>query len=259
MGGTTTNFNLPYPTGDDAAMSFPTQQRDAMIKVDNALTNIRKSPGPAGAQGPQGPQGPVGPTGPKGDKGDPGGPVGPQGPAGPTGPQGPTGPAGPKGDKGDTGATGPQGPAFTPVTACLTKSGTQSIANNTSVELTWQTIEWEVKPPGVTDTQAYSYGFYIRQAGIYQFTAVVPWAANTTGVRTVRLRRGAGGAYLASKSVPASAVDNVGNITLTLNCSVGDLVVVEAHQTSGGALNVAPILTSPTPGILARFSMVRVA
>ena len=97
MGGTTTNFNLPYPTGDDAAMSFPTQQRDAMIKVDNALTNIRKSPGPAGAQGPQGPQGPVGPAGPKGDKGETG-PAGAAGAKGDQGPQGQQGPIGPQGE-----------------------------------------------------------------------------------------------------------------------------------------------------------------
>lgn len=99
MGGSTPNFNLPYPTGDDPAYTFPTQQRDAMLKTDAALTNIRKSPGPAGPQGPQGIQGPVGPTGPRG----------PQGLTGLTGPQGATGPQGPKGDKGDTGATGADG------------------------------------------------------------------------------------------------------------------------------------------------------
>lgn len=79
MSGTTPNYNLIYPTGDDSASSWwASQGRETITKIDAALAAIRKTPGPAGPEGPQGPQGPVGPTGP----------------AGPDGPQGPTGPPG---------------------------------------------------------------------------------------------------------------------------------------------------------------------
>lgn len=94
--------------------------------VDNAISTIELTPGPAGPQGPQGEKGADGKDGapgkdgaqgPKGDKGDKGdtGPAGPQGEKGADGAQGiqgiqgPAGKDGAKGDKGDTGPQGPQG------------------------------------------------------------------------------------------------------------------------------------------------------
>lgn len=69
MSGTTTNYQLKYATGDDPVASYPALNRESMEKVDTALTNISKAPGPEGPQGPQGPQGPAGPTGPAGPAG----------------------------------------------------------------------------------------------------------------------------------------------------------------------------------------------
>ena len=80
--------------------------------------------GPTGTAGRTGATGPTGPTGPTGATG----PTGPAGATGPTGTAGVTGPTGATGASGPTGATGPVGSdAFTYVT----KTGDESVVNNT--------------------------------------------------------------------------------------------------------------------------------
>lgn len=225
MGGTTTNFQLPYPTGDDAAMSFPTQQRDAMIKVDNALTNIRKTPGPAGAQGPQGPQGPVGPTGPKGDKGDPGGPPGPKGDTGATGATGATGPTGP---------AGPSGPA-----ASITLTNAFSAASGSVLYLFGNppTVEYDLRSPGAAHASAN--GLTIRRAGIYLVTIVCPWGTNNaTGQRVIKLIDAASGNSIGEDVRPGVSIEQISQLSVVMPFTAGQALTAYVYQNSGAALNV---------------------
>ncbi len=77
--------------------------------LQNQISTIELTPGPAGPAGPEGATGPQGEQGVAGPAG-PEGPTGPQGEQGATGPAGPEGPTGPQGEQGIEGSEGPQGP-----------------------------------------------------------------------------------------------------------------------------------------------------
>lgn len=83
----------------------------------------------------------------------------------------------------------------------------------------------------------------VRLDGWYTFTAHASFAANTTGIRGVKLRSG-GSTTLAWQRVSAASA---GTTELTVTCgavslSASNYVEATVEQTSGGNLNVTPTL-----------------
>jgi hypothetical protein len=79
--------------------------------------------------------------------------------------------------------------------------------------------------------------------GWYTFTAYVSFAANATGIRGVKIRQG-GSTALAVHRVPASGAGTTELTTVTgpVSLSATNFVEVTVEQTSGGNLNVTPVM-----------------
>lgn len=79
--------------------------------------------------------------------------------------------------------------------------------------------------------------------GWYVFTAWASFAANATGVRGIRVRQG-GSTTLAWSRVPATGAGTteVNVVTGPVSLSATNYVELVAEQTSGGALNVTPVM-----------------
>lgn len=79
--------------------------------------------------------------------------------------------------------------------------------------------------------------------GWYVFTAWASFAANATGIRGVRVRQG-GSTTLAWSRVPATGAGTteVNVATGPVSLSATNYVELVAEQTSGGALNVTPVM-----------------
>jgi hypothetical protein len=130
-------FANDIPLATVASVSDETTARKAAdVTLQNQISNIQLTPGPAGPQGIQGVKGDTGPigatgqtgaTGPKGETGA----QGVQGVKGDTGQQGVTGLTGAIGPQGIQGLTGPAGTPATPNTATLPLSIT---GNNIAIQ-----------------------------------------------------------------------------------------------------------------------------
>ena len=92
----TSNYRIPYPTASDPVYLGASQMEALAKRVDDTMTSVHGSPGPAGPAGPQGARGPQGDRGPAGATGEPG----------PRGEQGPQGDRGPRGERGEQGEPG---------------------------------------------------------------------------------------------------------------------------------------------------------
>lgn len=122
--------------------------------------------------------------------------------------------------------------------AKLMLDATQLIANNSLTALTWKqayAINNSVVPfvtRGGTSTV-----LTIPEAGIYQVTAQVRFAANATGVRQA-LFTGAGA--VAAFDIPANggADPTIAPLSDLWSLSAGDTIGVSVYQNSGGNLNV---------------------
>lgn len=80
----------------------------------------------------------------------------------------------------------------------------------------------------------------IRTAGVYQLIGSAKFAANGTGLRSVRLY--VRGTLLAQQTVPGDATnDSTVQVAETLPLEPGDTVELFGVQYSGGALNVAAV------------------
>jgi hypothetical protein len=79
--------------------------------------------------------------------------------------------------------------------------------------------------------------------GWYTFTAYVSFAANATGIRGVKIRQG-GSTALAFDRVPAAGAGTTELTTVTgpVSLSATNFVEVTVEQTSGGNLNVTPVM-----------------
>jgi hypothetical protein len=78
----------------------------------------------------------------------------------------------------------------------------------------------------------------IVTTGRYAINARVTWAANATGVRRLRLMRGANNIAI-DLSSPGSAISMQNSITMTdYLLTAGDVLTLLGYQTSGGALSL---------------------
>jgi hypothetical protein len=79
--------------------------------------------------------------------------------------------------------------------------------------------------------------------GWYTFTGYGSFAANATGVRGVKIRQG-GSATLAMNRVPVAGAGTTDLTVVTgpVSLSAGNYVELTVEQTSGGALNVTPVM-----------------
>lgn len=95
---------------------------------------------------------------------------------------------------------------------------------------------------GVT-TNAGAGSVTIVTAGRYTINVRVTWAANATGVRRIRLMRGANNIAV-DLSSPSAAIFMQNSITLSdYVLSAGDVLTVLGYQTSGGALSLNATLS----------------
>lgn len=128
---------------------------------------------------------------------------------------------------------GPIGPNICVVTG----NSTQSLANGTYTDLTWNTNLSD--PTRLHDTTSNTNNIYIKTTGWYEVKAQVLFATNGTGARLLRLKQNGSAMDRTLASVgPAAGTDCFVFTSRVIYLVSGDFVAVEASQNSGGALNV---------------------
>lgn len=119
--------------------------------------------------------------------------------------------------------------------AKATRMASQSIPNNATTEIVWDTEDWD------TDTIVDVAGanperLVARTAGKYHVSAGVSWGSNTTGIRQILIRvNGSSHAYNAGDA--PNGIQWRRTLSVDVNLSVNDYVTVGLYQNSGGALS----------------------
>jgi len=129
----------------------------------------------------------------------------------------------------------PSAPAF--VGCALTKTASQSTANNTLTTMTWdsETFDTDGFHDNVTNNSRIT--IPTGKGGKYLFTAIINWNNSASGYREARFtRNGTAQSYANIAATPTGEAGTV--ITTILNCSVGDYVDIRVEQSSGGSLDV---------------------
>lgn len=121
---------------------------------------------------------------------------------------------------------------------------TQSIANNTAVEVTFNT-EW-YDTDSMHDTATNNSRITSATTGIYLVTAQVAFAPNTTGTRELWLRRSDGTVYGRQSFNPANNNNGFLSTAWHVPLTAGQYVETFAFQNSGGALNISNALGGGT-------------
>jgi hypothetical protein len=127
--------------------------------------------------------------------------------------------------------------------ARITNTATQSLTNNTGTKLTFNTASstpdiGSYDPNGWFDNA--NDNITIGQDGFYCVTANVAFATNATGRREVTILVNGSSAGSVNVSAASASTTNL-SVSTNLYLAVGDLVTVNALQTSGGALNTANV------------------
>jgi len=136
----------------------------------------------------------------------------------------------------------------------------QSISNGSG---SWTTINFDTEDfddDGMHNNSTNKSRLTAQRDGDYIFNAYIPWAANGSGIRWVKIKKylNAGGSedYAVVNVVPVSSSDlSEMCISATVNMAANDYVQIEVMQTSGGSLSIAStiVLTSyVTSPIVAR-------
>ena len=113
-------------------------------------------------------------------------------------------------------------------------SATQSFTTATEAQIT----AFDTSAGNGVTRNAGAGSITVVTTGRYTINARVTWAANATGVRRLRLMRGAANIALDLQS-PASALSFQNTVTLTdFVLTAGDVLTLLGYQTSGGALNL---------------------
>lgn len=114
----------------------------------------------------------------------------------------------------------------------------QSVANGATATINLDTVDTD--PAGGWSASTHLYTIPAGAGGLWQFTALIRWATNTTGVRCLIIAGGGGLSLNAFNWI--TAADDVGgvgrmSVATTALVSAGNSVGLQALQTSGGSLS----------------------
>ena len=150
----------------------------------------------------------------------------------------------------------PPDPGATPAdTVRIVRTSAQSVPSAADTTVVWQAAEYDSRPSGLA--QWTSAGFVCRVAGIYNVTAVWPWAANATGRRNMKLLLNGTSPTsngIIGDAIPASAWENITSVSDQIALNVGDTLRMVVAQDSGGNLNGGKG-ASATPGIVGSLAL----
>jgi hypothetical protein len=118
----------------------------------------------------------------------------------------------------------------------LTKSATQSLANNTGTKITWDTETYDTDGFHSLVTNTSRITIPSGKAGYYSITATGAFGANATGQRYFAFYKNGTMELVYARNAGYSAADLAASGTAILNLAVGDYIELEAFQNSGGAL-----------------------
>jgi len=118
----------------------------------------------------------------------------------------------------------------------LTKSGGQSITNNTGTMVTWDTETYDTNGYHSTSTNTSRITIPAGKAGYYSITATGGFSGNVTGQRYYAFYKNGTLELIIGRAAGYSA-DTVLSGTAVWNLAVGDYIELECFQNSGGALN----------------------
>lgn len=153
------------------------------------------------------------------------------------------GDTGPKGDTGETGLQGPQGiqgvsGIIGNSSAQARRTTTQTVNFGTDTLITFNQTAW-----AYGDVTVMSYGLQVSKTGIYQVSAVCPWAAGEAGRRNLKVLRNStsvSGAVLI-QAQPAIAWENVVSVAGAVSLIAGDTLRLMVAHDQGATLNIVPI------------------
>jgi hypothetical protein len=122
----------------------------------------------------------------------------------------------------------------------LTKSGTQSLNNDTFTSITFDTEEFDTDAYHSTSTNTSRITIPTGLGGKYRINGVLSWLNNATGIRRVRLvKNGTTNINLVSmNNNGSSTVVTATTFSLILDLVATDYIEVQALQGSSGNLNV---------------------
>jgi len=126
-----------------------------------------------------------------------------------------------------------EGPAW----ATLRLPGTQTIANAAGTDVSFTATptglidEWGMLDTGDPDHLS------VTVPGLYLVTFSCSWASNATGYRQLAIMQGAVYRFVERRN-PLNGVATLATISGILDCAVGDEIIIEVYQNSGGNLNL---------------------
>lgn len=119
----------------------------------------------------------------------------------------------------------------------------QTISNSTNTLVVWDGLSFSNR----LTFSAPSSSVAVQEDGVYQIHATIPWAANATGSRVVRiLINGVNKAEVSAQPV-SGAQPSVVSISYLEQMTASQAITLEVFQTSGGNLNISA--GSPPPAV----------
>jgi len=140
--------------------------------------------------------------------------------------------------------TGSNTGLLNPQRALLQRRAALTVPNNTTTQMTWDTVVFDV---GGFWNPTFPGSIYIAVTGLYEVVVNISYTPNTTGLRQVQINRSgslAGNVGEVSIVAPGTNTATV-NFTYVAPLSAGDTLEVWTIQTSGGNLDTAPPERSP--------------
>jgi hypothetical protein len=130
-------------------------------------------------------------------------------------------------------------------------AATTSVANTTETSISWTAEAWDVGNLHDLATNPTRFTVPTGGDGLYFVEGQVQFAANATGIRSVRIY--VNGAIVARNDYPAGTTDGLSfQVTAVLALIAADYVEVKVYQSSGGALNMTGAVETATFATLIR-------